>query len=306
MSYVALRFDAEAADGDAWSDALLDAGALVRRRRRSARGHAGRDAVFDEPGAADPQWWPVSRLTALFAPAADPARGLARRCAPLWSARCRRTRRSRSPTRTGCARRRRSSQPIRIADDLWIVPSWCAAPRSRCDQPALDPGSRSAPAPSDDAPVPARGSREHVGRDTSVLDYGCGSGILAIAAAKLGAPRSSAPTSTSQAVGPARDNARANGVDATFVRVDDAARRSASTSSSPTSSPIRCGCSRRRSPRERAPGGRIALAGILAPQADDVSRPTRAGSTSRHGATRKAGCCWRASAAPAADSTRRT
>ena len=55
---------------------------------------------------------------------------------------------------------------------------------------------------------------------TSVLDYGCGSGILAIAAAKLGARRVDGIDVDPQALRASADNARANGVVARFVAPD--------------------------------------------------------------------------------------
>src|SRR5581483_12236141 len=71
--YVAVRLDAEAADADAWCDALLDAGAQSVDVADPRAGGPGETAVFGEPGSDSPAWWPVSRLTALCARGADAA-----------------------------------------------------------------------------------------------------------------------------------------------------------------------------------------------------------------------------------------
>ncbi len=105
----------------------------------------------------------------------------------------------------------------------------------------------------------------------TVLDYGCGSGILAIAAAKLGAARVTGVDIDAQAVEAARANARRIAWPADSWLPTGSRRRRRSTSSSRTSSRIRCGCSRPRSPRARGAGGRIVLSGVLAEQAADVA-----------------------------------
>src|SRR5205823_15125194 len=66
MSCVGLRFDVEAADGDRWSDALLDAGALSVDAVDPCAGTPEETPVFAEPAGASPQWWPISRPTAPF------------------------------------------------------------------------------------------------------------------------------------------------------------------------------------------------------------------------------------------------
>jgi ribosomal protein L11 methylase PrmA len=64
-AFHALRFDVEAADAERWSDRLLDAGALSVDAADPHAGTPDEAARFDEPDAAAPQWWPVTRLTAL-------------------------------------------------------------------------------------------------------------------------------------------------------------------------------------------------------------------------------------------------
>ena len=105
----------------------------------------------------------------------------------------------------------------------------------------------------------------------SVLDVGTGSGLLAIAAAKLGAGRVAANDNDPVAVEVARENAERNGA---MLELTGAAvgrdRRARSTSSSRTSSRTRSSSSRRTSPRAWRRAATVLLAGILVPQEDEV------------------------------------
>jgi len=98
-----------------------------------------------------------------------------------------------------------------------------------------------------------------------VLDYGCGSGILAIAAMKLGAGSACGVDIDSQALDAARDNAQRNGVDVAFADAESATIAPArivvaNILANPLTvlAPLLARLTR--------PGGRIALAGILADQ----------------------------------------
>src|SRR6476661_3455797 len=122
MSYVALRFDVEAADADAWSDALLDAGALSVDAADPRAGTPGETAVFDERIDGALHWWPVSRLTALLDARADPASivgsagRLVARTVPAYQT-------SAVADQDWVRATQAQFQPLRIEDDLWIVPT---------------------------------------------------------------------------------------------------------------------------------------------------------------------------------------
>jgi len=102
--------------------------------------------------------------------------------------------------------------PMQFGENIWIVPSWCEPPQAEAVNILLDPGL-------------AFGTGTHPttslclqwldGQDLShkqVLDYGCGSGILAIAAAKLGAEKVTAIDIDPQALQATQDNAKRNEV----------------------------------------------------------------------------------------------
>lgn len=269
MSYVALRFDVDAADGDAWSDALLEAGALSVDAADPRAGTADEAPVFDERVDGEPQWWSISRLTALLAADVDAtallarAAGIVRRDVPV------------SETVTVADQdwvRATQAQfhPIRIEDDLWIVPTWRTAPNAEAVNIALDPGLAFGTGAHPSTRLCLSWLRHNIAAGCSVLDYGCGSGILAIAAAKLGARGVVGIDIDAQAVAASAANARLNGVDATFFDVDalDAGATFDVVVANILANPLRvlapALCSR------TAVGGSIALAGILVAQADDV------------------------------------
>ena len=77
--------------------------------------------------------------------------------------------------------------PQQITPQLWVVPSWHAAPDPRAINIVLDPGLAFGTGAHPTTRLCLRWLAAHIRRGVSVIDYGCGSGILAIAALKLGA-----------------------------------------------------------------------------------------------------------------------
>ncbi len=106
------------------------------------------------------------------------------------------------------------------------------------------------------------------------IDYGCGSGVLAVAAVKLGAREAHAYDIDPQALTATHDNAAANGVE-TQVRVVDADAKLPAGGVDILLANILCGPLCELAPRFAAltrPGGKIVLAGLLSNQADEVTR----------------------------------
>ena len=301
MSYMALRFDVEAEDADAWSDALLALGAFAVEACDPRAETAAEIPIYAEPGDHRDSLWPITRLTGLFDAGNDLDATLSRAAARV----------GRSPPpheafpvfdRDWVQATRMQFEPIRIAEGFWIVPSWCAPPDPTALNLSLDPGLafgtgshattrlcliwlRAQLTPSVGGPMSAAGPSQganyapsggsaaalaaSVGGQFSVLDYGCGSGILSIAAVKLGAQRVVGTDIDPQALAASIENARVNAVAASFVAPDrlgdetfDIVVANILTSALLALAPLLAS-------RVRA-GGRIALCGILAPQADAV------------------------------------
>ena len=163
-------------------------------------------------------------------------------------------------------------QPMRFGQRLWIVPSWHAAPEPDAVNLLLDPGLAFG---TGTHPTTALCLEWLDGQDLSncnVLDFGCGSGILAIAALLLGAPQAVGTDIDFQALEASRDNASRNGIDPARFPVylpADLPQQPADI----VVANILAGPLVSLAPQISSlvkPGGRLALSGILAEQADEV------------------------------------
>lgn len=167
--------------------------------------------------------------------------------------------------------------PLRMGQRLWIVPSWHAPPQAEAVNLILDPGLAFGTGTHPTTALCLEWLDElavagHLNEQT-VLDVGCGSGILAIAALKLGARHADATDIDPQALQASRDNAERNAIAASALtlyypeQLSDGGRYPFVTAN------ILAGPLVELAPMiagHLAPGGRIALSGILANQADDV------------------------------------
>jgi ribosomal protein L11 methyltransferase len=265
MPFAALEFDTD--DADAWSDALIDAGALAVDAADPRAGTPDEAPLFGEPGLPGVAPWRVSRLTALFADDADADAALARAAGALGrpAPACRRLR---IEDQDWVRATQAQFGPIPIGDGLVIVPSWCEAPAGLVAI-TLDPGLAFGTGSHPTTRLCLEWLLASLERGAAVLDYGCGSGVLAIAAMKLGAAEAIGTDVDPQAIRASADNARANAVAATFVLPDGLAPRAfdvvvANILANPLILLAPALAARVR------PGGRIALSGILAAQAGDV------------------------------------
>jgi ribosomal protein L11 methyltransferase len=169
--------------------------------------------------------------------------------------------------------------PIRISQRLWIVPTWHTPTDPTAINIALDPGLAFGTGSHPTTRLCLRWLDANIKGGESVLDYGCGSGILAIAAIKLGSGSAIGVDLDAQAVVASRDNALANQVRADFYLPEacpELGRRGVSLSqydvvvanilTNPLRAlaPLLAGATKT--------GGRIVLSGILAEQAEEVMR----------------------------------
>ena len=265
MPYTALEFDTDAAD--AWSDALIDAGALAVDAADPDAETPDETPLFGEPGEPDAAPWSTSRLTAMFADDAAAGAALAQAAAALGRAApaCRRLH---IEDQDWVHATQAQFGPIAIGDRLVIVPSWCEAPQGAVAI-TLDPGLAFGTGSHPTTRLCLEWLQDCLERGATVLDYGCGSGVLAIAAMKLGAREVVGTDVDPQAIRASRDNARANAVEATFVLPDALALRAfdvvvANILANPLILLAPALAARVH------PGGRLALSGILESQAADV------------------------------------
>ncbi len=268
VSYLALRFDAAAAEAEAWSDALVDAGALAVDVSDPRAGTAAEAPLYGEPGLPIAGSWAWSRVVALFPDGADwksildgVAAGLGLPVPPHET----------YPVAEQDWVRNTQAQfgPIEIARGFWIVPTWSELPEPGALVLRLDPGLAFGTGSHPTTRLCLEWLRETIGGGELLLDYGCGSGILAIAAAKLGAGAVVGIDIDPQAVAASRVNAQANGVSATFGTPDALAPGAfdvvvANILANPLVLLAPALAAR------VAARGRIALSGVLVDQADEV------------------------------------
>jgi len=269
MSWTAISIETDCEHAEALADALIDNGALSASIEDADAGTPAETPQFGEPGSVTTPGWSRSRVVALLDDSTDPDILLAV-CAPLAGL-------STVPnyTRETVAEQnwvqltQSQFDPIRVSERLWIVPSWHEAPDPNAIVLVLDPGMAFGTGSHPTTRLCLEWLERAVTPGESLLDYGCGSGILAIAAAKLGADPILGVDIDPQAVGAAIDNAERNGVTARFA--DSAQSISgqfdivvANILSNPLKALAPAICSHVR------PGGKLALSGILAEQADDL------------------------------------
>jgi ribosomal protein L11 methyltransferase len=218
MPYLALSFVAAAADAERWGDALLDAGALSIDAADALAGTPGEAPRFGEPGA-DAVRWPVMRVTALFHAGVDVAATLEGVGEALGAPLPAHT--IEAVAETDWVRATQAQfVPIQASARLWIVPSWCDPVAAAAISLRIDPGLAFGTGSHATTRLCLRWLDAHLPQGACVLDYGCGSGILAIAAARLGATGVCGVDVDAQAVMASRNNAAANAVDVWFGSPD--------------------------------------------------------------------------------------
>ena len=163
-------------------------------------------------------------------------------------------------------------KPMRFGQRLWIVPSWHAAPDASAVNPLPDPGLAFGSGTHPTTALCLQWLDGQPLEGCTVLDFGCGSGILAIAALLLGARQAIGTDIDPQALEASRDNAGRNGLaDEQFdlyMPADLPAEPADVVVANLPPGPLAALC--RQITSLVKPGGRLALSGILAEQAEEV------------------------------------
>ncbi len=167
----------------------------------------------------------------------------------------------------------RDFHPMCFGRRLWVAPHHSHVHTQGAVVVRLDPGLAFGTGTHATTAMCLAWLDENVGEGQLAIDYGCGSGVLAVAAVKLGARTAYAFDIDPQALTATRDNAAANGVaeQVRVVETDDALPKGVDI----LLANILCGPLCELAPRFAAltaPGGKIVLAGLLATQADEVTR----------------------------------
>ncbi|MBD9399444.1 50S ribosomal protein L11 methyltransferase [Pseudomonas sp. PDM11] len=162
--------------------------------------------------------------------------------------------------------------PMRFGQRLWIVPSWHEAPEPDAVNLLLDPGLAFGTGTHPTTSLCLQWLDAQPLEGCSVLDFGCGSGILAIAALLLGAPRAVGTDIDPQALEASRDNAQRNGIAderfPVYLPADLPQEPADVVVANILAGPLVSLAPQITSLVKH--GGRLALSGILAEQADEV------------------------------------
>ena len=270
MAWLTLIVDTDAEHAEALSDALLEHGALSVDLLDADADTPDEQAIFGEPGEPPPGVWQHNRVSALFDADRDVAKILETAAGAIGLSRLPEYRIEALADNDWVRLTQSQFDPIHISDRLWIVPTWHTPSNPDAINIVLDPGLAFGTGSHPTTRLCLRWLDNNLKGGETVLDYGCGSGILAIAALKLGAGSAVGVDVDAQAVTASRDNAIANRVEnARFFLPDYAPKGDydlvvANILTNPLRllAPLLSGATRT--------GGQIVLSGILESQAQDV------------------------------------
>ena len=269
MSWLSLVVETNAEHAEKLSDALLELGALSVDLLDADADTPDEQAIFGEPGILPPGMWQHNRISALFDSDKDVTAILRVATAGIGLEQLPVHRIETLADNDWVRLTQSQFEPIAISPRLWIVQTWHTPSNADAINIMLDPGLAFGTGSHPTTRLCLRWLDENLQGGESVLDYGCGSGILAIAALKLGAARAIGIDVDSQALLASTDNATANRVEVKFYSPDEAPHESYDlVVANILTNPLRM----------LAPlladatckGGQIVLSGILEEQAQEV------------------------------------
>lgn len=215
MAWVSLKIEAQDNNADLISDTLMELGALSAIIEDANAETIDEQPIFGEPGDPPPGIWQQNLVSALFDEGVDVAAVIQ---ALQQTAKLGALNYTTETIQEQDWVRATQSQfdPIKITDTLWIVPTWHESPNPDAINIVLDPGLAFGTGSHPTTHLCLAWLTKTVSAGSSVLDYGCGSGILAIAAKKLGADEVVGTDIDTQAIQSSLYNAEQNQVEAEF------------------------------------------------------------------------------------------
>jgi ribosomal protein L11 methyltransferase len=211
MAWQRISLVVEGRHAEALADALEDEGAISTDIVDADAGTPAESAVFAEPGAEAPLW-ARCRVSALFPEDLDASAATGLALAQSGAGALVAASMDRLEDADWVRETQRQFEPIRAGERLWIVPTWHEPPQPDAINIVLDPGAAFGTGSHPTTRLCLAWLERHVRPGDAVLDYGCGSGVLAIAAARLGATRVSAVDIDPLALEAARYNSERNRV----------------------------------------------------------------------------------------------
>ncbi|WHI50835.1 50S ribosomal protein L11 methyltransferase [Microbulbifer sp. MLAF003] len=206
MPWLQLRVDTNRAQAEKIENALLFAGAVSVTLQDNA------DQPILEPGLGEVPLWDQTRITGLFDAEIDTtvteAKAASYLCELLPNVRW-----EQLEDKDWEREWMTHYKPIQCGDNLWICPSWCEPPHPESVNLLLDPGLAFGTGTHPTTYLCLKWLAQEPLQGKSIIDFGCGSGILGIGTLLLGAERAMGTDIDPQALIASRDNAKRNGID---------------------------------------------------------------------------------------------
>lgn len=276
MAWVEIIIEIARDHAENLSDALMEVGALSVSVEDADEGTDAEKPLFGEPGMEPSEHaWERSRVVALAeidadhqAIVADAAASIQLATVPSYT--------TRKVEEQDWVRLTQSQfEPIHIGKNIWVVPSWHDAPDTSALVLELDPGLAFGTGSHPTTRLCMEWLEANAPQDLTVLDYGCGSGILAMVAKKLQAKHVVGVDIDPQAIESANFNAEKNQCEIEFALPEPFSEQYPATHqfdvvvANILSSPLKL-MAPMLSGRVKA-GGALVLSGVLARQAEEVA-----------------------------------
>ena len=211
MPFLQVNIVVPSSHAELLSDELMEVGALSTAIEDAYAGTDKEQPIFDEPNEPSAEIWEQSLIIAMFDADTDVDAAVA-----LLPENMRPVKEAYTVTEVADQDWVKLTQsqfdPIHVSDRLWITPTWHEAPTDGSINIELDPGLAFGTGSHPTTFLCLRWLAANMPQGASVLDYGCGSGILAITAAKLGAGKVVGVDIDKQAIRASHDNATQNQV----------------------------------------------------------------------------------------------
>lgn len=271
MPWIAAELQLDAQAVTSFADALLEQGAISVDVTDARSGSSDEKAIYMEPDQNVAPSWGDNRIVSLFDAGADVKQALGQAATAAGLAVVPAYRTYQIADQDWVRLTQQQFEPIAVSQRLWIIPSWHTARDAAAVNIIMDPGLAFGTGSHPTTYLCLDWLDRYLQPGQRVIDYGCGSGILSVAAAKLGASNVTGVDIDAQALQASRYNASQNGVQARFVDanapdIEAAEVVIANILSGPLKvlapllSGLTCGA------------GRLVLSGILEPQAEELMR----------------------------------
>ena len=270
MAWINLTFFAEEKDIDLLSEALETRGALSIFIQDKNLNNSDEELIFGEPHSGPNKFWTTNQIQALFNDSVDIKEIQDELVSNFQDIDFKFT--TSSVSETDWVKLSQSQfKPICIKDRINIVPSWHKINNPKLINIILDPGLAFGTGAHPTTHLCTEWLIDNVSKEKKVLDYGCGSGILAIAAYKLGAKLVKGVDIDPQAIIASKENGAVNECNIDWLNTDKDFKFQAdllvanilSSALSVLAPLLASYC---------APKGKIALSGILESQENQIKK----------------------------------